>query len=61
MISVFKGWNKTWKNTSQFVGHCQDIISDYLFTNEAAHHINACNQLAVAMWFEATVAATDVL
>mmetsp|Transcript_28885 Transcript_28885/g.62788 ORF Transcript_28885/g.62788 Transcript_28885/m.62788 type:complete len:401 (-) Transcript_28885:123-1325(-) len=30
----------------------EDIISDYVFTNEAAHHINACNQLAVAMWFE---------
>jgi len=30
----------------------EDIVADYLFTNEAAHHINACNQLAVAMWFE---------
>ena len=30
----------------------EDIIEDYLFTNEAAQHINACNQIASAMWFE---------
>eukprot|EP00439_Symbiodinium_sp_Y106_P066695 s4047_g10.t3 len=30
----------------------EDIISDYMFTNESAQHINACNQIAVAMWCE---------
>mmetsp|Transcript_26700 Transcript_26700/g.60295 ORF Transcript_26700/g.60295 Transcript_26700/m.60295 type:complete len:387 (+) Transcript_26700:62-1222(+) len=30
----------------------EDIIADYMFTNESAQHINACNQIAVAMWCE---------
>jgi len=30
----------------------EDIIADYLVTNDAAYHINACNQVAGAMWFE---------
>eukprot|EP00440_Ansanella_granifera_P005723 gb/GFBE01006211.1/.p1 GENE.gb/GFBE01006211.1/~~gb/GFBE01006211.1/.p1 ORF type:complete len:402 (+),score=106.45 gb/GFBE01006211.1/:1-1206(+) len=30
----------------------EDIVADYMLTNEAAHHINACNQIAVAMWSE---------
>lgn len=30
----------------------EDIIADYLLTNDAAYHINACNQVAGAMWFE---------
>ena len=30
----------------------KEIVSDYLLTNESAHHINACNQIAVAMYFE---------
>eukprot|EP00931_Biecheleriopsis_adriatica_P049845 TRINITY_DN28838_c0_g2_i1.p1 TRINITY_DN28838_c0_g2~~TRINITY_DN28838_c0_g2_i1.p1 ORF type:complete len:415 (-),score=81.75 TRINITY_DN28838_c0_g2_i1:45-1238(-) len=30
----------------------EDVIADYLLTNEASHHIHACNMIAVAMWTE---------
>ena len=33
------------------------IMSFLCKSGQAAHHINACNQLAVAMWFEARTAA----
>ena len=37
---------------------CLIVFGDvWCFPDQAAHHINACNQLAVAMWFEAWTAA----